>query len=84
MSQRVEQSRLQEEFPDPEVADNVVYNPTLEQLREYASHDERTTEYGSPRYVSEQKSRSADRTKNLVDDEFDQTERAGINDETPP
>jgi phosphoenolpyruvate carboxykinase (ATP) len=66
----VERSRLQEEFPDPEVADNVVYNPTFEQLREYASQDERTTEYGSPRYVSEQKSRSADRTKNLIDDEF--------------
>jgi phosphoenolpyruvate carboxykinase (ATP) len=70
MSQRVERSRLQEEFPDPEIADNVVYNPTFEQLREFASHDEQTTEYGSPNYVSKQKSRSADQTKNLIDDEF--------------
>ncbi|WP_436902111.1 phosphoenolpyruvate carboxykinase (ATP) [Halovenus halobia] len=80
MSQRVERSRLQEEFPDPEVADNVVYNPTFEQLREYASHDERTTEYGSPRYVSEQKSRSADQTKNLIDDEFDDADWEAISD----
>lgn len=80
MSQRVERSRLQEEFPDPEVADNVVYNPTFEQLREFASHDERTTEYGSPRYVSEQKSRSADQTKNLIDDEFDDADWEAITD----
>jgi phosphoenolpyruvate carboxykinase (ATP) len=80
MSQRVERSRLQEKFPDPEDADNVVYNPTNEQLREYASHDERTTEYGSPRYVSEQKSRSADQTKNLVDDEFDDADWTAIAD----
>jgi phosphoenolpyruvate carboxykinase (ATP) len=70
-SQRVEPSRLQDEFPDPESADNVLYDPTFAQLRELARHDETTTEYGSPRYVSEQKSRSADQTKNLVDDEFD-------------
>ncbi len=80
MSQRVERSRLPEEFPDPEVADNVVYNPTNEQLREYASHDERTTEYGSPRYVSEQKSRSADQTTNLIDDEFDDADWEAISD----
>jgi len=69
-SQRVETSRLQDEFPDPETADNVVYNPTLDELRALASHDETTTEYGSPSYVSDQKSRSADQTKNLVDHEF--------------
>jgi phosphoenolpyruvate carboxykinase (ATP) len=74
MSQRVETSRLRGEFPDPETAPNVVYNPTFEQLREFASEDETTTEYGSPRYVSEQKSRSADRTKNLVDDEFSEAD----------
>jgi len=70
MSLRVDTSRLRDEFPDPEAAENVIYNPTFEQLREFASHDETTTEYGSPRYVSEQKSRCANRTKNLVDDEF--------------
>ena len=70
-SQRVETSRLQDEFPDPETADNVVYNPTFDELREFAKHDETTTEYGSPSYVSAQKSRSADQTKNLVDHDFD-------------
>jgi len=70
MSQRVEPSRLLDKFPNPEAASNVLYNPSFEQLREYARHNETTTEYGSPRYVSEQKSRSAEQTKNLVDDEF--------------
>jgi len=70
MSQRVEPSRLLDKFPDPEAAPNVLYDPSFEQLREYARHEETTTEYGSPRYVSEQKSRSAEQTKNLVDDEF--------------
>jgi phosphoenolpyruvate carboxykinase (ATP) len=79
-SQRVEASRLQDEFPDPETAPNVTYNPTFDQLREFADHDETTTEYGSPRYVSEQKSRSADRTKNLVDDEFDDADWEAITD----
>jgi phosphoenolpyruvate carboxykinase (ATP) len=69
-SQRVEPSRLEDEFPDPEQADNVIYDPTFEELREFASHDETTTEYGSPSYVSDQKSRSADQTKNLIDDDF--------------
>jgi len=69
MSQRLEPARLVTEFPDTDDP-TVRYNPTLAELRELASHDERTTEYGSPRYISEQKSRSADRTKTLVDDEF--------------
>jgi len=70
MSQRVEPSTLVDTFPDPEAASNVLYNPSFEQLRDHARHEETPTEYGSPRYISEQKSRSADRTKNLVDDEF--------------
>ncbi len=74
MSQRVETSRLRGEFPDPETAPNVVYNPSFEQLREFAREDETTTEYGSPRYISEQKSRSADQTKNFVDDEFSEAD----------
>jgi phosphoenolpyruvate carboxykinase (ATP) len=69
MSKRVERSRLREKFPDP-TRDSVTDNPTFEQLREFARHHEKTTEYGSPCYVSDQKSRSADQTKNLVDDEF--------------
>lgn len=74
MSQRMEPSRLRGEFPDPETAPNVVYNPSLAQLREFAREDETTTEYGSPRYVSEQKSRSADQTKNLVDHDFSEAD----------
>jgi len=70
-SQRVEPSGLWEAFPDPETADNVRYNPDLETLRELAAEDEATTEFGSPAYVSEQRSRSADRTKNLVDHDFE-------------
>jgi len=70
MSQRVEPSTLVDKFPEPEAAPNVLYNPSFDQLRELAQADETTTEYGSPRYVSEQKSRSAAQTKNHIDDEF--------------
>ncbi|MFT4921187.1 MAG: phosphoenolpyruvate carboxykinase (ATP) [Haloarculaceae archaeon] len=79
-SQRVERSKLDDRFPDPQTAENVTYNPTFEQLREFASHDETTTEYGSPRYVSEQKSRCADQTKNLRDDEFADADWTAIED----
>ena len=80
MSQRVEQSQYWDELPDPTIAENVTYNPTFEQLREFASHDETTTEYGSPAYESEQKSRSADQTKNLVDDDFTPEDWGAIED----
>jgi len=56
---------------DPETADNVVYDPSLESLREFAREMETTTEYGSPSYVSEHQSRNADLTKNAIDAEFD-------------
>jgi len=69
-TQRVEASSLADDFPDPHAAANVTYNPTFDRLRELAADDETTTEFGSPSYVSDQRSRSADRTKNLVDDEF--------------
>ncbi len=58
------------DLPDPRSASNVTYNPSLDALREASSHLETTTEYGSPSYVSEYRSRSADRTKTTVDDEF--------------
>ncbi|TYT63878.1 phosphoenolpyruvate carboxykinase (ATP) [Natrialba swarupiae] len=58
------------ELPDPTEASNVRYNPTLEELRELAEDDEITTEFGSSSYVSEYRSRCADKTKNAVDDEF--------------
>ena len=57
-------------FPDPDEAENVLYDPDLATLRSFSAHLETTTEYGSPSYVSEFRSRSADRTKNTVDDSF--------------
>lgn len=61
---------LETALPDPAVADDVVYNPPMEQLREFSNHLETTTEFGSPSYVSDERSRNADRTKNAVDDDF--------------
>jgi phosphoenolpyruvate carboxykinase (ATP) len=61
---------LETALPDPAEADNVVYNPSMERLREFSAELETTTEFGSPAYVSDQRSRSAERTKNTVDDEF--------------
>ena len=71
MSETGTESRpLVRQLPDPTTASNVRNNPSLEELREFASPDETTTEYGSPSYVSEVRSRSADRTKNAIDAEF--------------
>jgi len=56
---------------DPRVADTIVYDPSLPSLREFARDGETTTEYGSPAYTSEHRSRNADRTKNAIDHEFD-------------
>ena len=72
--QRAERVGLHEEFPDPAAAPNVVYDPGLDELREFAEPDETTTEFGSPAYVSEQRSRSADHTRNLVDHEFEEAD----------
>ncbi|SFC33322.1 phosphoenolpyruvate carboxykinase (ATP) [Halobiforma haloterrestris] len=71
---------LTRELPDPLAASNVRYNPSLEELRELAAHEETTTEFGSPSYVSEFRSRSADRTKNAVDHEFDGRDRELVDD----
>lgn len=57
------------DFPDP-TAKSVVYEPSFEELRAFSQPLETTTEYGSASYVSEFRSRSADRTKNAVDDAF--------------
>jgi phosphoenolpyruvate carboxykinase (ATP) len=65
-------------LPDPAEADNVVYNPSIERLREFSRPLETTTEFGSPAYVSEQRSRCADRTKNAIDDEFDAADHAHV------
>jgi len=62
-----------ERLPDPG-ASNVVFDPSMADLRSFSAHLETTTEYGSPAYVSENRSRSADRTKNTVDDRFDESD----------
>ncbi len=56
---------------DPDEAENVEHNPSLDRLRDLARDDEITTEFGSPSYVSEHRSRSAGRTRNAIDHEFD-------------
>ncbi|MFC7198798.1 phosphoenolpyruvate carboxykinase (ATP) [Halospeciosus flavus] len=66
------------DFPDPTTADHVTYNPSLADLREFSAHLETTTEYGSASYVSDSRSRSADRTKNAVDAEFDGADDAVV------
>ncbi|SDK26074.1 phosphoenolpyruvate carboxykinase (ATP) [Natronorubrum texcoconense] len=81
MSETGAESRpLARQLPDPTTASNVRYNPTLAELRELAADDETTTEFGSPSYVSEYRSRSSDRTKNTVDHEFDDDDHDLIGD----
>ncbi|QIO25053.1 phosphoenolpyruvate carboxykinase (ATP) [Haloarcula sp. JP-L23] len=72
-SQRVE-SRL----PDPETRDSVIYNPSADQLRAFSEDLETQTEFGSPSYVSAEKSRNAEKTKNRIDSEFDEADWAFI------
>ncbi|QPV62502.1 phosphoenolpyruvate carboxykinase (ATP) [Halosimplex litoreum] len=55
---------------DPRSADNVEYDPSFASLREHSAGLETTTEYGSPSYVSEHRSRNADRTANALDRDF--------------
>jgi phosphoenolpyruvate carboxykinase (ATP) len=71
---------LETALPNPVEADNVIYNPSLDRLREFSRDLETTTEFGSPAYVSEHRSRNADRTKNAVDDEFDAADYARVED----
>jgi len=59
-----------EALPDPREASNVTYDPSLASLREFARDDETTTEFGSPSFVSEHRSRNAALTRNAVDHEF--------------
>jgi len=66
------------DFPDPTSTDHITYNPSLETLRSFSSHLEITTEYGSPSYVSDFRSRSADRTENNVDADFGDEDYAVI------
>jgi len=61
-------------LPDPKTCDNVTYNPSFERLREWSQHLETVTEFGSPSYVSRERSRNADETENAVDHEFGDAE----------
>lgn len=67
-------------FPDPRAAPNVRYNPTRDELRSLARHDETTTQWGSPSYRSAIRSRSADLTANALDTSFDDADVAVIED----
>ncbi|NEU57036.1 phosphoenolpyruvate carboxykinase (ATP) [Halorussus sp. MSC15.2] len=69
---------LETALPDPAEADDVIYDPSMDRLREFSDHLETTTEFGSPSYVSDERSRNADRTKNAVDDDFDADDYARI------
>ncbi|PHQ40345.1 phosphoenolpyruvate carboxykinase [Halorubrum persicum] len=59
------------QYPDPATTDHITYNPSFAELRELSADEEVTTEHGSPSYVSDYRSRSADATANTVDDDFD-------------
>lgn len=64
------------DLPDPTTAETIVHNPSLDELRRMARSDERTTEFGSPAYVSRERSRNADRTAVAGDSSFDETDYA--------
>ncbi|MFC7203120.1 phosphoenolpyruvate carboxykinase (ATP) [Haloferax namakaokahaiae] len=59
------------DFPNPETADHITYNPSISDLRSFSAHLETTTEFGSPSYVSAYRSRSAAQTATAIDDSFD-------------
>jgi phosphoenolpyruvate carboxykinase (ATP) len=65
-------------LPDPGEAENVRYNPPTDELRAMSASLETTTKLGSPSYVSKQRSRQAARTKNNVDDLFNDTDLGHI------
>ncbi len=66
---------MEHSFPDPEADDTIIYNPSFEELREFSRPLETTTEFGSPAYVSELRSRSADATANSIEDDFTDEDR---------
>lgn len=60
------EARIEKLYPE---ARTVEANPTRERLRELARHDERTTEFGSPCYVTRRRARAAQDTRTTVDGE---------------
>ncbi|UWG48395.1 Phosphoenolpyruvate carboxykinase (ATP) [Halanaeroarchaeum sp. HSR-CO] len=65
---------LSEAVRQPNDADHVTVNPSFEDLRAFSRDLERTTSFGAPSYVSEYRSRSAEKTKNAIDDEFERAD----------
>ncbi|MFB6079899.1 MAG: phosphoenolpyruvate carboxykinase (ATP) [Haloferacaceae archaeon] len=66
------------DFPDPTTTEHVIYNPSFADLRAFSAAQETTTEYGSPAYVTNYHSRSSDRTRNAIDDEFGAEDHAVV------
>ncbi len=72
---------MKHKFPSID-ASNIIYNPTFEDLRRFSEELEQATEYGSPNYVSEIRSRSSSKTKNNIDEEFDSEDEIHISNAT--
>ncbi|WP_410767405.1 phosphoenolpyruvate carboxykinase (ATP) [Haloferax sp. DFSO60] len=64
------------DFPNPETADHITYNPPIADLRTFSTALETTTEFGSPSYVSDYRSRSSAQTATAIDDTFDSDDYA--------
>lgn len=64
--------------PREPVALEVLDTSSEERLRQLARHDERTTEFGSPSYVSQVRARSGKLTRNTVDGEVTEEDRRTI------
>ncbi|MFW6448179.1 MAG: phosphoenolpyruvate carboxykinase (ATP) [Halobacteriota archaeon] len=61
-------------LPDPQSASNVTHNPDRSRLYELAAPEGERTAFGSIAFRSAVRSRSADQTKNALDDPFDQAD----------
>ena len=76
----LDRAALAARLPDPAATDGIEVDPSFDDLRSYSAHLETTTEHGSPAYVSEFRSRCAERTRDTVDHEFDADDRALVGD----
>lgn len=75
----INKQQLVSRLPDPEESENIIHNPPTDELRAFSADLETTTEFESPSYVSIEKSRNAEKTKNRIDDEFDAADWKFIN-----
>ncbi|MFP4498653.1 MAG: phosphoenolpyruvate carboxykinase (ATP), partial [Vulcanimicrobiota bacterium] len=62
-------------FETPVEAKQIIVNPTFDELRNMASNNERTTEFGSASYISNIKSRSAKLTDIIYNDATPEQEK---------